>query len=116
MNKQIQAQQALKAALVESQRLIRQMALNTQGGHVQTTTRETRGDVAFERLTWKSNDIRVSLSLSQWAGASWWKIEAYDARDPEGSGAAVELANGSDKEDWEVAREYLQDAYDRLSA
>lgn len=114
MNKQVQAQQALKAALIQSQGLIRRMALKTQGEHVQTTAVEHRNDVRFETVTWKSNDIRVTLMLSQWAGASWWALSVYDALDPEGSGASVELASGSDKEDWEASREFLQEVYDAL--
>lgn len=115
MNKQVQAQQTLKAALIQSQGLIRRMALKTQGEHVKTTVVEHRNDVRFTTMTFKSADIRVTLMLSQWAGASWWALSVYDALDPEGSGAAIELASGSDKEDWEVAQEYLQDAYDMLA-
>ena len=116
LTKEQQVQRAFGAALLKAQGLIRNMGLNSQGEAVQKITRETRGDVSFETVTWVSEDIRVTLVLSRWANARWWKLEAYDARDPEGSGAAVELATGSDVEDWVVAREYLQDAYDRLAA
>ena len=116
MNKQVQAQQALKTALLTSQGIIRRMANKNQEERVVKTLVEHRNDVRFETKTFKSNDLRVSLKLSQWAGATWWAIEVYDGLDPEGSGAAVELAHGSDREDWEVAREFLQDAYDHLSA
>ena len=116
LTKEQQAQKDFGAALLKAQGLIRNMGLNDQGEAVQKISRETRGDVSFETVTWLSEDIRVTLVLSRWVNARWWKLEAYDARDPEGSGAAVELATGSDVEDWAVAREYLQDAFDRLSA
>lgn len=110
MNKQVQAQQALKAALLQAGKILTQMQAPSQGGVVRKASKETQAkNITHEVLSYCSADLKVILQSRIWEGIIWWSLSVYDARDPDSTGAYVELFCGSDREDYEVACEYLAD-------
>lgn len=110
MNTQVQAQQALKAALLQAGKVLTQMQAPSQGGVVRRLSKETTAKgVTCETLTYLSADLRVTLKAHDWNGIIWWTLNYYDSRDMDTTGANVELFGGSDREDYVVACEYLAD-------